>query len=179
MRIKTCLALALAGAFSISAAMATTLTKMDLNAIAKAASVAVVGEVTGTTTKQTDAGLVTVVSVKITNSMWGSDAQTVQVSMPGGNARVGRFRVGEASAGNPILTKGEQAVFMLTRVSPSDDYNIVGFNQGLFQINKTLEGAKVTLPGVGAQLTLDAAMSEIRQARSNADSKRSDVMIRN
>jgi hypothetical protein len=161
-RNKKYLALALAGAFSISAAVATTLNSMDMSKLAKAAEVAVVGEVVSARTVKTDDGIFTISKLKVDASIWGSakDA-TLEVSTPGGSLTSGRYRVAQVAADQPLFTAGKAVILLLARDSTSGMYNIVGFNQGAFQV---VDGS-VMLPGHSSKLSVSAAMSEINAAR--------------
>ena len=178
MRIKTCLALAVAGAFSISAALATTLKEMTLTELSRAASVAVVGEITASRAAQTENGLVTVSTVRVEKSMWGTNASTIQIEVMGGSEKRGKFNLGTTVAGSPILVRNQKAVFLLDRANTSDNFTLVGFNQGLLPVRETSLGAAVTLPGTGKEVSLAAAMNEINEAKASSTKKSADGIQR-
>jgi hypothetical protein len=165
-RIKTFLALALASAVSISAAVATTLDKMDLSELTKKAPVAVVGTVTASRTAQTAAGVVTIATVSVANSIWGTSAATLDVEIPGGAISKSKYRVAEVNAGAPALLSGQKALLLLTPVSGSGNFQIVGYNQGMFAVVNDA----VMLPNASRAMPLAAAMSEIRAARAQPES---------
>jgi hypothetical protein len=160
------LALALAGALSVSAAVATTMAQLNLKQIAKAAPVAVVGKVISASTINTDAGFVTVSKVKLDDVIWGTNADTVEVAVSGGSQVIGRYRVGTSDAGAPLLASNKEVVLMLTPDATTGKFAIVGFNQGVFPVVNTAEGKAVMLPGVNKLMPLNAAMSAIREARA-------------
>jgi len=161
-RVKTCLALALAGALSISAAVATTLKQLTMNEVAQQASVAIVGKVISSRS----VGMNTIATVEVENAVWGTDAARIDVEVPGGTQRKGKFILGRTVAGAPILFKGDRAVLLLTRASGSDNFKIVGFNQGMIKVLPTIEGDAVMLPGTGKLTSLNSAMNAIREART-------------
>jgi hypothetical protein len=164
-RIKTSLALALAGAVSFSAAFATTLTEMTLEQMTAEAEVAIVGKVTATRTVQTDNGIATVTTFTVESNAWGADGTTVDVVTPGGSFKSSRFQLGDGTPNTPFLAKDQRSVLLLSRDSVSGELTIVGFNQGNLQIVKTAQGNKVTLPGTDQLMPLDSAMAEIKRAK--------------
>jgi hypothetical protein len=162
-RVKTYLALALASALSISAAVATTLgNKLSMSEVAQKASVAIVGKVVASRS----AGMNTIATVEVETSVWGTDAARIDVEVPGGTQRNGKYIVGRTVADAPMLFKGDRALLLLTRASGSDNFKIVGFNQGMLRVLPTTEGDAVMLPGAGKLTSLNSAMNEIREARN-------------
>jgi hypothetical protein len=161
-RVKTYLALALAGALSVSAAVATTLKQLTMNEVAQEASVAVVGKVVASRS----AGMNTIATVEVETSIWGTDAARIDVEVPGGSKRNGKYIVGITVADAPMLFKGDRALLMLTRARGSDNFKIVGFNQGMLRVLPTAEGDAVMLPGAGKLTSLNSAMNEIREAQN-------------
>ncbi len=171
MHIRKYLALAVAGALSISAAVATTLERMSMQEMAAAASVAVVGEVTAARTARTDAGLVTISTITVIDTMWGNSAATLEVTVPGGSTVSGRIRVGEGHAGAPVLLGRQKALFLLSR-GEDNSLSIVGFSQGMLPIKQTAEGQMLLLPGASKPMALAAAMKQIsasKAAPANSD----------
>jgi hypothetical protein len=166
-RIKTFLALALAGALSMSAAVATTVgKKMDLSELTKSAPVAIVGKIVASRTAKTDAGVITITTVAVENSLWGTDATTVEVEVPGGSETRGKFKLNFSYPGAPVLLNGRKAMFLLTPASDSKNFSVVGFNQGVFAVVNDA----VMLPGASRTMPLSAAMSEVRAARAQPES---------
>jgi len=164
-RIKTSLALALASAVSFSAAFATTLPQMSIEAMAADAEVAIVGKVAATRTIQTDNGIATVTTFTVQLNGWGADGTTVDVVTPGGSFKSTRFQLGENAPGAPLMTLGQESMLLLSRDSVSGELTIVGFNQGNLQIVKTAQGNKVSLPGTDQLMPLDSAMAELKRAK--------------
>jgi hypothetical protein len=165
-RFKSCLALALAGAMSISAAFATTLQEMSLKDMARQADVAIVGKVIAARTVKTDAGFETITTFSVIENGWGADkASTLEVSTPGGSTQIGRFKVGQINAGAFLPIKDAVSVLLLANGSQSGKYVIVGFNQGNFQVVKTATGSAVMLPKASKLMPLAQAMANIKQAR--------------
>lgn len=166
MRFKTCLALALASAVSISAAYATSLEYKTLGAMAAQADVAIVGQVTAARTVKTDDGLATITTFAVKQNGWGADRfQTVEVITPGGSAQNGKYKVSETVAGTLMPVKDSMSVLLLASDSTSGKYTIVGFDQGNFQVVKTATGLAVMLPKANKLMPLDQAMAVIKQAR--------------
>ena len=164
MRIKTFLALALAGALSMSAAVATTVgKKMDLSELSKAAPVAVVGKVVGSRTVKTKTGVVTIATVAVSNSLWGNTSPTVDVQLPGGTEKRGKYSVNVTYPGVPMLLGGQKAMLLLTPAAANNaNFSVVGFNQGIFPV----VNEAVMLPGAAKAMPIAAAMSEVRAARA-------------
>ena len=167
MRIKTFLALALAGVLSMSAAVATTVgKKMDLSELSKAAPVAIVGKVVGSRTAKTEAGVVTIATVAVVNSLWGTNATTVDVQVPGGSEKRGKFALNITYPGAPVLLSGQKAMLLLAPAGNTSNFAVVGFNQGVFPVVNDA----VMLPGAAKTVSLAAAMSEVRAARAKPES---------
>jgi hypothetical protein len=160
------LALALAGALSFSAAMATTLPKMELADIAKAAQVAVVAKVTSASTIETSDGAATMIRLEVEQGIWGADqGATLEVLTPGGTIQRGRYKItdGPADLALPILD--QRSVYMLQFDSKSGKYLVVGGNQGQLQIAKNQQGVdSVLLPGA-LLMPIESAMGAIKDAR--------------
>jgi hypothetical protein len=159
------LALALAGALSISAAFATSLQEMSLREMAAQADVAIVGKVTAARTVKTDAGFQTITTFSVIENGWGADRATVEVITPGGSTQIGKFKVGQVNAGAFLPVKDAVSVLLLANDSESGKYVIVGFNQGNFQVATTASGPAVMLPKAGKLMPLAQAMADIKQAR--------------
>jgi hypothetical protein len=162
-RIKTSLALALAGAISFSAA-ATTLEEMNVQALAANAPVAIVGKVTATRTIKTDAGIATITTYAVdsANKLWGAEGlSTIDVITEGGSFTAGKgIRVAEVSPGQLLPAKDQTFVLFLAPDTDSGAFRIVGFNQGSLLV----KGNNVILPQSGL-MTLDAAMAAIKSAK--------------
>jgi hypothetical protein len=155
------LALALAGAISFSAAMATTNPKMTVDEMADAAEVAVVAKVLGSRTAKTDNGVVTITLWQSVTDVWGmTPGLTFEVTTQGGSFNSGKFKLSEVSPGAPLVTKSGVALLLLDR-DASGTLTIVGFNQGNLQV---LKANQVVLPGSGL-MSLDAAMAELKSAK--------------
>jgi hypothetical protein len=164
-RIKTSLALALAGAISFSAALATTMTEMNLEQMAAEAEVAIVGEVTATRTMQTDSGIATVTTFTVKSDAWETAGPTIEVVTPGGSFQSGRYQLGEGSPNGVLFTKNQVRLLLLKSDSESGKFVIVGVTQGNLQVVNTAQGDKVALPGNDQLMPLDAAMAEITRAK--------------
>ena len=168
MRIRPFLLMTLAGTLLAGGALATTITKLSLGEISRRATVAVVGEVSEVRTAQTASGIYTLATVKVEQAMWGTQATSVVVALPGGAIRNSKITGSYSYPGMLRLMKGMRAVFMLGEASASttNGYAIVGLDQGVFPVLRTAQGDAVMLPGNSTASTMSAVSSQLRDARA-------------
>ena len=177
MRTKAWLAIALAGALSASAAVATTLQRLDLDTMVGNSSVAVIGEVAATQDVVMDGGAYTVATINVSEALWGSTDATLTVNVPGGSEQRGRFLLGTVVPGAPMLVAGMKFVLLLEADDAHGGYRIVGFNQGLIPV---APDQTVSLGGEkGVSATSAARDLRERRVRAFAIGKRDDRGIAN
>src|SRR5262249_5048626 len=66
---------------------------------------------------------------------------------PGGNASKGKFSLAMTYAGAPRMFQSEKAFLFLTPEGEiPDSYAVMGFNEGIFSVNKDTAGGEVVMP---------------------------------
>ena len=138
--------LVLAGALS-----ATTLQKLSMDDMIQKSTSIVHVKVTGSRGAFRGAtDIYTYYQLQVLESWKGSNAQALEVAVPGGVARGLRQSV----AGAPSLTTGgEYVIFLWT--SPSGLTQIIGLSQGLFSVVKNEAGTALLIRPSTADLMLD------------------------
>ncbi len=117
-------------------------TELDLEAVTSASNAIVAGQVLSTKTMTDGNAARTVVSVQVNDEIKGDTAETIEIVIPGGSYKVGRFRVGETHAGTPRMFENQQNIYFLNSADTDGRYQIVGFNQGMVAI-ESLDGKAV------------------------------------
>jgi hypothetical protein len=114
-------------------AQATTLAKMDLAALARAADVVVDGRCVGVEVRAERGAIWTFAEFAVVETLAGTLAgeQRVIVRLAGG--QIGHLR--ESVDGVPRFAVGEEAVLFLERTS-AGDYGISGWTQGTFRVRR-------------------------------------------
>ncbi|MCB1021222.1 MAG: hypothetical protein KDC27_14925 [Acidobacteria bacterium] len=119
-------------ALAVASLAAATLEQMSLEALARESTAIVQGRVTGERTVQAGPLLYTVKTIAVERRWKGSEAATVEVSLPGGTVAGQRQIFG----GAPLLEPGRDYVLFLW-TGPSGRTQITGLSQGVCE----LEGA--------------------------------------
>lgn len=160
------LALIAAGAFAALDASATSLVKLSFATIVDQSSAVVVGEAVASRTENTQNGLMTYTTLKVDHWVVGAGAETIEVAVPGGDFKPGKFRVSERTADAPVFLNGSQSLLFLETIS-TGDLCVVGFSQGVSAVVSTPEGQFVTLPDADSAQALESAIDVIRAERAS------------
>jgi hypothetical protein len=163
MRFKMLGAITLGGLLATAAAQATTYATLSLEELTAQAPVAVLAEVTSAPDTVTGDGSYRLATVTVQTALWGTNADTLQVALPGGRQSFGKLSVVSVMPGAPELFVGSRVVLLLKPHSTGAGLEVVGFNQGVFTVSPS--GA-VMLPGATAPLSLQQAMQTIREVRT-------------
>jgi hypothetical protein len=126
----------IAGVVGLSGiSQATTIMRLDLPQMVRAADAIVVGQVVAAHPQWMRGLLFTRYTLAVEETLLGDGRQTVQVLAPGGIDRSRRVPIGMAVAGAPTFVAQERALLLLTAVPDSPgDFALVGFNQGRFTV---------------------------------------------
>jgi len=148
-----------------STAGATTLSKLKFDEMVNAASVCVMGDAVSSSQETRNGQVVTLTTFNVTKTAFGTPGSTITVRTAGGKTTMGRLSVSEVVAGSPQFFSGTDNVMLLSLDAASNEYSIVGFNQGLFPVGNST----VQLPqDAGGQMDVDEAIDLIRQQRALA-----------
>lgn len=116
-------------------AAATTAVHMSDEDLVASADLILVGECTEIQSTWVDRDLVTLATVRVTESLKGSMGDTVTVVLPGGVDTSGPVPVAVTWPGAPNLAPGEEAFLFLNQYpSVPDGYAVAGFSQGMFAV---------------------------------------------
>lgn len=170
MRIKTGLALALAGALSFGAAMATTQKRMELPDMVNSAAVAVLGEVASSKVAETPNGTVTLTEVRVIEDLWGAKgSDSLTVATMGGSKKIGKLQVGINVPGSPKLFSGQRVLLFLNKDNASAAaYSIVGFDQGMINVASSAKGSQLKLPGAAEATSWVDTARKLREMKTSA-----------
>lgn len=167
--MKKFLITTLAGAVAIGAgltASATSLVRLDLDAMVDQSATVVVGSAVSQRSEQTENGLYTMTTFSVSDAVVGNSGSTVTVATPGGIRVNGKFKFAETWPGAPQFARGQEVLMFLTAddgVGPQ----VVGFSQGVLQVMDTAEGKAVRMPGEnGEVVSLAVAKNRIRDAHT-------------
>lgn len=131
---RVCAVTALIAALN-APAFATTALRLSNDAMAASADVIAIGTAIDVQTVWEGRSLVTVVTLKVNESLKGDAGATLAVALPGGIDANRRVPVAMTYAGAPSIGIGEEVFLFLTR---DDDVQsgltVVGFAQGKFSI---------------------------------------------
>jgi hypothetical protein len=158
---------------------ATTLVKMDLPALSRAADVVVRARVAGVSSRWSRDGrrILTDVQLRVLERISGECADTLQLVQPGGE--VGDL--GQKVDGVPPFAPGEEAVLFLERQGRV--HALVGLAQGKWTVDRAATvvqavparvGARVVEAGTGREaapppaVPLDGLVRQVRAARGTA-----------
>lgn len=143
---------------------ATTLVKMEFDDMVKAASACVVGETIDVKYINDQGGMATLTTFRVTQTAFGNVGETITVRTAGGVRQSTKISTTEVVAGAPKFFENTESLLLLNENDGTNDYNIVGFSQGVFPVVDSI----VSLPqNVGNNLSVDSAIS-IMSARRNA-----------
>jgi hypothetical protein len=133
-----------AAALGASDAAATTALKMPNDLLAATADLVVIGTATDVRSAWEGRMLVTVVTVRVDETVKGTPGDTVSVTLPGGIDANRRVPVAMTVAGAPRIARGEH-VFLFLEHDPQiqSGYTVVGFSQGKFSIAADAGGRQV------------------------------------
>jgi hypothetical protein len=116
-------------------AFATTAVRLSNDAMAASADVIAVGTAIDVQTVWEGRSLVTVVTLKVNESLKGDAGATLAVALPGGVDANRRVPVAMTYAGAPSIGIGEEVFVFLTRDEDvQSGLTVVGFAQGKFSI---------------------------------------------
>jgi hypothetical protein len=163
MRLQMLCALTAIGGLLAAAAPATTVTPLDLQQLTAQAPLAVLAEVTAAPDRVTGDGSYRLATIAVRNAIWGTSEQSLQVLLPGGVQKIGKLSVVSVVPGTPELFVGSRLMLLLKPSANGAGFEIVGFNQGAFNVSSTGE---VVLPGENAPMRVEQAMQRIREVRA-------------
>ena len=134
---------------------ATSVDQVDLDRMTSQATAIVTAEVVNSEVDSTDNRFTTVVTLRVTDQIKGVTQSFIDLRVPGGSVRNGRFRVGQVNAGVPHMFADQEALLFLTENRQSNSYSLVGFTQGYMAIleenghqlvqNFATDGKKISL----------------------------------
>jgi hypothetical protein len=116
-------------------ASATTAIRLSNDAMTNAADVIVIGTAIDVQTVWEGRTLVTVVTLKVNESLKGAAGSTISIALPGGIDANRAFPVAMTYAGAPSIGIGEEVfVFLASDEDVQSGLTVVGFSQGKFSI---------------------------------------------
>jgi hypothetical protein len=158
-------------------AFATTALRLSNDAMAASADVIAIGTAIDVQTVWEGRTLVTVVTLKVNESLKGDAGSTVSIALPGGIDANRRVPVAMTYAGAPSIGVGEEVFVFLSRDADiQSGLTVVGFAQGKFSIvtdargnrfvsrdltTLMLEGGAGVTAGTRSLATLDEFRAEI------------------
>ena len=151
-----------------TSASATTLKQLSIDDMVSQASTCVVGNVVSSTQEKRNGQVYTLTTFNVSKTAFGSAEQTITVKTLGGRSNVGRLKTSTVFAGSPRFFIGQERVMLLSHNAEANNYSIVGFNQGSFRVNRTVQGSTVSLPtALGGNVNLDQALETISSRRGS------------
>jgi hypothetical protein len=120
---------------------ATVMVPVDLPVLSRDAATIVRGTVAAVDARWVGRDIESLVTLEVEASMKGGDASIVQFRVPGG--QVGRYR--RMVIGAPAFLPGQRIVVFLSAASANAPH-LVGFSQGVFRVESTTAGYRVTPP---------------------------------
>jgi hypothetical protein len=121
---------------------ATTLAKMDLAALARAAEVVVDGRCIGLQARREGGTIWTFAEFDVKETLAGPASSEARVTVRLAGGQIGHLR--ESVDGVPRFAVGEEAVLFLERTS-AGDYGISGWTQGTFRVKRAAGVAEATV----------------------------------
>jgi hypothetical protein len=125
-------------------ATATTLVRMDLNALANSAELIVRARCVHSETRWESGSIWTFDDFEVLETFKGAPPQTLRVRLPGGRVDHTEVRI----EGVPAFAVGEETVLFVEKTS-AGDYGVTSWAQGTFRIHREANG--------GARLTQDTS----------------------
>lgn len=146
---------------------ATTLEQLSFENMVEKANACVMTKVINSTYQVRDGQSVTVTTLKVLKTAFGSTEQTISLVTPGGEKPMGRLKTSEVIAGAPRFFSQQENLMLVSLNSQTNEYQIIGFNQGLFPI----QSGNVVLPqSAGGNMSITDAIETISEERSKSDS---------
>jgi len=151
---------------------ATTLQQITFEDMVAEANACVVAKAIDSTFETRDGQVVTVTTFKVLKTAFGTTSETITLVTAGGEKPLGRLKTSEVIAGAPKFFAQQENLMLITSNSQNNEYQIVGFNQGLFPVVTDPNGlASVVLPpSVGGNTSIDNALEVISTERAEASS---------
>lgn len=148
-------------AFSASTIRATTLAKLDLPALARAAGIVVDARFVDAQARQDRGSIWTFAQFQVLDTLEGvPSGQRITVRLPGG--QIGHLR--ESVDGVPRFAPGERVVLFLERTS-AGDFGITGWTQGTFRVDESAgPGSEILTQDTSAIPIFDPHAREFRSS---------------
>lgn len=145
-------------------ASATSLQKLNLEALVEQSKSVIVGEAKSSRTERTDQGVMTYTEFQVKDEAFGDAGATVTVTTLGGRYQIGKFKLAETWPGSPTFSSGERVVLFL-QDSRFGEAEIVGYSQGAINVVETGSGEAVRSPD-GDMEALPSFMQRVRNIKS-------------
>jgi hypothetical protein len=147
-----------AGCFATSAGRATTLARLSLDDLARAATLIVRARCTATSSRWEGGTVWTFAEFDVSETFKGSAPQRVTVRLPGGQAKGITVHV----EGAPRFTAGEEGVLFLEKTRMGD-YAITAWTEGTFRLRRDAQTGRETVTQDSAALAIfDPATRQFR-----------------
>jgi hypothetical protein len=148
-------------------AQATTAIELNENDLIQQASDIVVGQCTGLQTQWIGRDLVTLATIRVSESLKGSGSSQITVVLPGGIDANRRIPIVQSYPAAPEIRNQESVLLFLTHEDRvPNGFAILGFSQGKFSVSENPQGQKVASQNT-SQLTLEGH-NGVRQGDSRA-----------
>ena len=119
---------------------------MTMQQMAQGATAIVIGRCTGTQSRWDERRLVTDVTITVDESLKGEAGGTLTLEIPGGVGNKGKFALAMTYPGAPQFSLNEEVfLFLNNPVDGSNNYTVMGYDQGKFSVNTDTEGGKVVM----------------------------------
>lgn len=166
MQLFVCAALVAALLASASNASATSARRLSNQDMAQEAEVIAIGTAIDVQTLWEGRTLVTVITLKVNDTLKGAPGATLSIALPGGIDANRQFPIAMTYAGAPQIGVGEEVFVFLGRDDEVQNGLIVlGFSQGKFSIVSDTKGRKVVERDLTAIL-LDSGAGIVPGSRS-------------
>ena len=159
---------ALAGAIALAMAIPASATTFDADALDKfveTASACIIGQVTNIEHEQRGSFVVTMATVQVSRTAFGSTASEIKVMIPGGPIPNSKIPVAVTVAGAPQLNVGQNFMLVLNDAQNANEYTVAGLSEGAIAVVNTADGPQVSLPNSQGRMTLDSAIEGINTLR--------------
>ncbi|TDF42273.1 hypothetical protein EYS14_05445 [Alteromonadaceae bacterium M269] len=150
-----------------SLSSATTLIQQSFDDMVQSASACVVAEKVSVEYLDVQGSMVTLTTFQVNDTAFGEVGETIVVRTAGGVKKRGKISTAEVVAGSPRFFDNSQSLLLLNENNGTNDYSIVGFSQGVFNVVETAQGALVNMPeNLGGSLSVDEAVDMMSARRS-------------